>query len=394
MTLKPLTIQGNLVKLEWSKLDNSSLVSYAIVRILDTVNLGNYGSVKYINIDKTVTSYTDTLVLNPYVQYYVIAYVTSTNYQSANVQSNKETYMRTDIDFAAMAATDALYDRNNKQLYVYSSAGMISVYDLASAKFVRTLNSNATIGACDLAMYNGKLELYVPRNDGWVFIYDAATLTQINQVNVGTAAYYVANNNGKLFVTSTASYSYTYNVTVYDRATLTPVTQASYYYNSPRMALVPGTNTELYAVHESGYLMHLRYDAQGKFISGYRNISTASSGVSTPLAVYADASHVLLGNGQIIDSTMTTVVSLPRGTLNYFGFAIDDAGGIIYAATTAPSIQAYNMSNYQAGKKYATVGNPVKVFYDNGKLITVSVNGDAGSQVNYPTGNFTFVEQL
>ncbi|MDR3680809.1 MAG: hypothetical protein P4L41_12665 [Flavipsychrobacter sp.] len=395
IVLQPVTVTGNLVKLEWSRLSNDSLQSYIVARVTDTGNLSNIGSVKYITVDKSVTTYTDTLPVNPYVQYYIMANVLSANYQGANIQSNKQTYVRTDIDFAAMAARDALYDRNNKQLYIYSLTGIISVYDLASKKFVRTLNTNSTIGTCDMALYNGKLELYVPRNDGWVFIYDAATLTQIDQVSIGSNAYSVTCNNNKLFISATLT-NYNNTVVVYDRTTRTTLTpNTGVYYSTAPLILIPGTNTEFFCVDNSSEVLRFRFDAQGNYIVQKISAISGNYQLSNPAVVYPDGSKVICGsNGVIVDSNLHTAITLPYGNLYFTNFAIDGVGSTIYAATNALSVQTYNMGSYVLDKTYPTQGNPIKVFYDNGKLITVSLNGAAGTFYSYPSGNFTFVEQL
>jgi len=395
ITLKPITMTGKTVKLEWSKLINDSLISYTIVRVTDTTagNTNTNNTLTFINVAKTVTEYTDTLVLSPYAQYYVMANVKSL-YYSLPIQSNKETYYRTDIDFSAMVAQDALYDRTAQQIYIYSSAGNIAVYDLASKKFVRSINTNATIGTCDMAMYNGKLELYVPRNDGWVFIYDAATLTQTDQISVGNTASSITCNNGKLFVSATNNY-YSNVVLAYDRATKTSVTpNTGYYYSTSYLALIPNTNSEFFCVDNSSQVLLFRFDAQGNYVSQSISAISGNYQFSNPAVVYPNGSKVICGSyGVIVDSNLRTAVALPRGNVTYTSFAIDGTGNTIYAATNNKSIQAYDMGNYQLTKNYSTVGSPVKVFYNNGKLITVSVTAPT-PYYYYTSGEYTFVEQL
>ena len=167
ITLFAPKVSGNLVTLNWSKLNNSLLNTYVIVRITDTTDTQ---SAVTITVNKETNSYIDTLPLASYVQYYVKSALSLYSYPGT-VFSNKEMVSRTDLNFTDIIPMDALYDRDSRQLYLYSATGDIAIYDVQSKKVIKQIATGVKLGYCALGTFSGTKELYVSRADGWLFIY-------------------------------------------------------------------------------------------------------------------------------------------------------------------------------------------------------------------------------
>lgn len=396
VVLEPIKVTGNIATLNWSVLNNDSLQSYFIYRTTDSTSAQQIAAY-YKRVDKGTNKLIDTLPMAPYVQYYVVAQMSSTStypYYNNNVkQSNKQAYARTDIDFLSFTPMDVLYDKDNHQLYAYSSAGDIAIYNMQSKKFIKKITTNATIGYCDLGIYNGKTELYVPRNDGWLFIYDATTLTQIDQINIGTSITSTVYNSGVLFISTS---SYNNNFATYSRATKALITQTGYYSsNNVRMKKIPNTNTEFLGIDGSSQVYDYIFDNNGKYLSQKSNSIYPNMGYnsSSLLEIFPDGSNFITSNtGIIIGRDLKYVSTLPHGNISYMSFCFDISARLIYAGCSIKTIQAYSMDNYQLVKTINTQGYPTKIFYDNGAIISVSSTSSSSSYY-YPTG-YAFIEQF
>ena len=391
IVLSTLQVSGTQVTLKWSKLNEDSLTAYIIERVTDTVNTTS-ASVTSIAVDKNTTQYIDTLPVAPYVQYYVVAQRSTVSYTTPII-SNKQTYARTDITFMAISPEDVLYDRTNRMLFLYSSAGDIIRYDLQNKVVSKQIAAQANIGYCDIATYNGAEELYVPRSDGWLFIYDATTLAQIDQINIGTSLYSVACNNGILYVSGTSSIgSSSSMIFAYNRATKSLVSSTNTEDNV-RLKLIPGSSSEFLGVSYYSDPYYVKFDNTGHFVS--QQMGYLSSYDLNPVAfeIFPDGSKFISsGAGIIVSKTLVYVSSLPHGSLSFSSFDFDNTNQLIYAGCTTNEIQAYSMGTYQLSKTINTTGIPTKMFYDNGTVISVSTNGS--SSYYYTTGAYTFVEQF
>ncbi len=360
------TVSGNKITLRWSKLNNNALISYSLKRMTDTTNTQ---AITSINVVANDTEYTDTLTLNTYVQYYVVANI----FSSASIVSNKETYARTDVDLIALTPVDALYDKVDNKICVYSTKGDIAVYDVASKKMIKQIATQANVGYCDLGIYNGKEELYVPRSDGWLFIYDVVTLNQTDQINIGSSVYSVTYNNGILFISGNNTNSNDI-IFSYSRATKLMISYQNSV-NNVRVKLRPGSNSAFLGLDNYDNFYACRFDNAGYFLSqryGYLNSYTTY--VSSFEIFQGGNSLISAPDGVIVDSNFNYVSSLPHGSNTLNTFAFDSSVGLIYAGTNLKAIQAYSMSNYQLTQTINTLGYPVKIFYNNDSLISVSTN--------------------
>lgn len=380
-------VSGKIITLNWSKLVSDSLESYTLVKVTDTINSQSTMS---LVIDKNITTFTDTMPLAPYVQYYVVANVLTRSYYATPIISNKQTCTRTDISFIATSPTDAIYDRSTHMMYIYNSTGDINIYDVQNKKSVLKVNVNATIGYCDLGTYNGVRELYVPRSDGWLFIYDATTLKQIDQINVGSPLGCVVSNNGKLFMSGNSNSA---ALASYDRATKALVSQ-TYLWDNPRLKLIPNSNSEFFGIGSgTSQAYYYKFDNGGVYVSQltqYLNNYYLSPGI---FEVMPDGnSFISTSAGIIVNKSLAYVASLPHGNMNFTSFDFDNTNRLIYAGCQVQSIQAYSMDTYLLSKTIGTQGFPFKVFYDNGAIISLSLTSYQYSYNGYPV--YTFVEQF
>jgi hypothetical protein len=382
ITLDALKVSGNLVTLSWSKLANDSLSDYIIAKVVDST-IPQY--ITNIHVDKSKTSYVDTLPMTPYVRYYVVAQL-----PTRVIKSNTQTSVRTDVTFIKMSPKDAVYDRGTRKLYIYSADGNMALYDVANKTISKQITMDATVGYCALGNYSGTTELYVPRTDGWLFIYNAATLEQIDQINIGSQLYSVTVNDEKLYVTK---YDYSEGIVCYSRATKSKLssTNAS---DIKRLRLVPGTNSEFFGAGDYSSASYFKFSNTGSFISQQSKYLSSYYMYSDIFEIFPDGSKFITGgSGIIVDKDLTYVSTLPHGSTTFTSFDFDNTNNLVYASCNSKTIQAYAMSNYQLTRTVNTLGYPKKIFYDNGTLLSVSLSGyDPYSYYNYST--YCFVEQF
>jgi hypothetical protein len=324
----------------------------------------------------------------PYVQYYVVAYLSSA---TADVPtSNKETYVRTDIAFMTLSPMDAIFDRPNQQLFIYSSTGQIAVYNLQSKKCTNQIATNATIGYCDIGPYNGVEELYVPRSDGWLFIYNASTLAQIDQINVGVPLIGVANSNGILYMCSSTNI----NVISYSRATKAQIVEAPVN-TIGRIKLIPNTNSQLVGICGSTEIYRLLFNSGGGYVS-FKWLSPVSSAISPSIVeMFPNGTEFITSSfGSIYDTSLTYVATLPHGNVSYTSFDFDTTDQLIYAGCTTKTILSYSMNTYILANTINTQGYPAKVFYNNGAVLSVSTNYEPQPYAGSSATVYAFVEQL
>lgn len=383
------TVAGNIATISWSKLNNDSLVSYMLVRVTDTT-VSTSQSTMYKILDKSVTQITDTLPLTPYAQYYVMAQLPATSYPRS-ITSNKVKYSRTDISFMSIIPKDVLYDRSSRQLYIYSASGDIAIYDVAGKSIVKQIATTANIGFCDIGTYNGRKELYVPRTDGWLFIYDAQTLDQIDQINVGTQLFCVVYANGILFVSNYSSSSD--NIVSYNRADKKLVSK-TYGSSASRLKLIPGSNLEFLTINYSSQITRYIFDNRGTYVSQQSGYPANTALSAEIFEMYADGSHFITSAaGTIVNKSLAYVSTLPHGNIAFTSFDFDNTNNLIYAGCSTKAIKTYAMDNYQLTKTINTMGYPVKVFYDNGEIISVSSN--SGNPYSGSSSQlYTFIERF
>ncbi len=384
ITLDVPEVAGRNVVVKWTKTGKADLAMCQLYRRTDSVNGGWMG----VMIDVNAGQYIDTLSTLPYVQYYM---VTVSKKTQTEVQSNGVTYVRNDIDLISILPKDALFDRDGRVLYVYSGDGDILAYDIATRKTLKKVSTGCETGFCALGAYNGKKELYVARKDGWVFVYDAATLTQTAQLNIGIDVYSVQYANGKLFV---SHYVNPNTLEVFDRATMAKIWGESDV-DLLRMIAVPGTNTQMLCASAASTRMY-RYLFNSVGLLVNKQMVTSETYGATPEAfeLFPDGNRIITSQqGTILNANMGYVSALPRGSMAFSSFDFGNTAGQIYAGCRIRAVQAYAISDYQLVKTTATIGYPVKVFYDNGSVICISTLNDP--QFYYPAdGPQAFVERV
>ncbi len=348
ITLATPSISDNLVHLSWSKLNTPYLRSYIVARVPDT--LSPQTSV-FFTVDKDITEFIDTLPMTPYVQYYVVASISSSS--GAVITSNKINHTRSETTFMAFAPMDALIDRTTHLAYIYSISGDIAIYDLQNKSIVKQISTQATLGYCDMATYNGKKELYVPRNDGWLFIYDASTLEQIDQIHVASQLFSVAANNGMLYINGSASSSGS-TIICCSRSTKTQVSTVNSTYNA-RLKLIQGTNSEFIGISQYNESSYYRFDNAGVFVSQQSGSLSSYYLSNSIFEMFPNGSSFISGaSGVIASKSLSFITSLPHGNMSFTTFDFDNSHQLIYTGTTTKSIQTYSMVDYQLTKTTST----------------------------------------
>lgn len=385
-TTVPITISletpvqnGQLVTLTWTAVTSDSLVSYTIYKSPDTT----VAPPVQIAVSKGTNTYTDTLPLTPYVKYYVVA-----NLKARETQSNAQVWSRTDMTFMNLTAVDALLDSAGQLLYVYDLKGNMAVYDLQHNKADTQINLQSNTGYCGLGTYNGTKELYVPREDGYIYIYNAVTLALIDQFHVGGGLVNVVYSNGLLYTSAqVGGYFYLF---AYNRATKAQVSQVVTN-EGVHIRQVAGTTTNFYAMSEANELYFFRYDAGGN-LQYVKDTTIFASVAADQVVMFPGAAALLLtGDGVIYTDSLQQSGSLPSGA-TYVDYCFDAANSLVYAGTTNNVIQAYNTTTFSLTKTIATQGTPVKLFFYNGHVLSVSTATFRPSYYSTESQTFTFTE--
>lgn len=368
IVLNDVKVTSDSLQISWSKLDTVNFYQYTLYRKDDAS--AQMIPVKQL-FKKDQTSISDASVpYSPIVQYQVVGTLLS----GVSISSNIVSYLRMDIKTLPLNPFDVIYSSTDHLLYFFETSGMISIYDLQKGEFVRTLNTQATIGYCDFGVYNNKKELYVPRNDGWIFVYDAVTLEKITQINIGLSTSCVVSDNNVLYV-STAAWTQR-PLKVYSRATGQKISETGDF-ELTRFKKVPNTNTDLLEITinigptDQDYYKFL---TDGTFISHtddrYHGDYPLDAGI---FEFFPDGNkYITSSNGAIYNTTMTYEASLPRGTLNFTTFTFNKTDQLIYAGCQSKNIEVYSMSDYSHVKTIATKAYPYKIFDDNGKILCIS----------------------
>ncbi|MBW3128478.1 hypothetical protein [Hymenobacter profundi] len=394
IVLQDLVLAGDSIKLTWSKLEDATLKEYRVVRREETNGPESILNRFYPPSGSSLaTKFTDDAV--PYVptlEYQVVGVLTS----GQMVNSNIVTHKRPEIKIINAVPFDVQFDSQRRVLYFFENDGKISQYDLAKSQVTKSIKTDATIGYCDFATYNGTPELYVPRNDGWIFIYNAETLDKIDQFNVGSPATCVVANHDLLFVAANNS-SWPYRpVQVYSRASKTLVSQSTYYTSgNPRLKRIPNTDTELLSIGSSNQ-QYYSFSPKGDLLNqsqGYYSNYPLDANI---LELFPSSRKYLSSSSGVIYSiSQGYEASLPKGNLAYTSFLIDAAERYIYAGTSTKSVEVYTNNNYVQTRSIKTKAYPYRLFQDGSNgLLCISSTTPSASIYYYNTPSKFVIEQL
>ncbi len=374
-------VSGNKVVIRWSSLGSAPVQSITLTRADSARRI-----VSVISLAPTATEYADTFLLSRNIQYFVTARVVGGSIDQT-VVSNTQNFTRPDIEFLGIVPNRALFDRDSRSLLMTSLEGDIALYDLDNKRTVRQIATATGITGFSLGTYNGRKELYVSRYDGWLFIYDATTLDLVEQINIGMGMGNAVYNDGKFFI-STGSIGAT--LIAYDRATKTKISDTAGYFSYMALRMLPGTATSLIGIYSTGQVQRFNFNSSGVFLSEQTSAFFTQDIAISPFEVYPDGEKFITsGSGTIFSKDLQYLSGLPHGSVYFNSFDFDNTNRHIYAGCTEQQVSVYSMDNYQFIKTIQTKGYPIRVFYDNGTVISVS--SDYGSP-NY--SSVTFVERL
>jgi len=396
IVLQDLEITGDSIKLTWSKLDDASLREYQVIRreeangpqtILNSRFYNPIGSLPNNKFTDEAVPYVPTL------EYQVVGVLSS----GQNISSNIVTYNRPNIKTISATPFDVQFNSQRQVLFFFESDGKISQYDLNKSQLVKSIKTDATIGYCDFATYNGTPELYVPRNDGWVFIYNAETLEKIDQFNVGSTATCVVANNDLLFISANSS-SWPYRpLRVYSRASKTLVSQTNDYNSITRLKRIPNTDTDLLGITANGGSSNQYYSfsSKGVLLSQFQGYSNYPLDANIFELFPSSRKYLSSSSGIIYSNTLAYEASLPKGNLVYTSFYVDPAEQYIYAGTTTKSVEVYTTNNYVQTRSIKTKAYPFRLFSNGSNgLLCVSSTTPSSNFYYYNVPSKLVIEQL
>lgn len=365
--LNELKIEGNTAKLSWTPSNKRAFTIYYIMRKTvageQEVQIGNTSDSTFTDNDLPYT--TD-------VSYFVRAFSPASG--GGHITSNTQTFSRPDIYTYSSPVFDAKFDKANRLVYFFERSGTVSAYDLDAKKITKNIISNATIGYCDIGIYNRSKELYIPRNDGWIFVYDAITFEKKDQINVGPEVHSVVADNGLLFA-SVAQQGGS-SIKVVNRSSKNIISQTGEW-NGVRLKKIANTSTDILAM--SMFISPIDVDYYSFNTDGtlkYHKDDTYHGTYELDFAIYEmfpNGNKFITGSGgSIYSKDMVFEATLPRGNLSFLGYGFDENGQVIYAGSKTKTVEAYSLSGYTHLRSYKTNLYPRYIFKDGNHLLCLS----------------------
>ncbi|WP_426667516.1 hypothetical protein ACPPVU_15950 [Mucilaginibacter sp. McL0603] len=383
-------VTGDSLKISWSMLDTAVFANYTLLR--KDYSDGQMNSIKQLYQKNQTFVYDNAVPYSPTVQYQVVGSLASGQTISSNVIS----YSRPNIQLLNVSPFDIIYSDNDQVLYFFEKSGKISIYSIAQNTIIKSVNTMATIGYCDLGTYNGRKELYVPRNDGWVFIYDATTLEKIDQISTGLSNSCVVFNNNNLYV-STAAWTMR-PLKVYSRINGTKISENGDF-ELTRFKHVPNTDFDLLEITinigptDQDYY---HFSTSGVFLSHTNDLYHGDYPLDASIfEFFPDGSkYITSSSGAIYNKDMTYQISLPRGNLSFTTFVLNQTEKLIYAGCQTKNIEVYSMTDYNHVRTISTKAYPYKIFDMGNQLLCIS--SATGSNCIYctPSINNIVIEKV
>jgi hypothetical protein len=182
------------------------------------------------------------------------------------------------------------------------------------------------------------------------------------------------------------------SIVSYDRTTKVKLYDTAYVYTGMNLKLLPGVNTEIIGIYgSSGLCKKLSFSNDGALQSIKSGNSISSYISSNGFEVMPSGDKIITATyGTIINSNLEQVTVLPHGSVYLTSFDFDEANRLIYCGTSLQELHTYSIDNYQLVKRIPTKGYPIRVFYDNGAVISVSAETSSYSS----SSSITFIERL
>lgn len=390
--LNDLDIQGDTVKLSWSKLDTASFIKYVVAR-RDFDGAELYAMGNEIQSKETTEAVDVNVPYSPDVTYQILGYLSD----DSIIFSNAVNYHRPDITALDLIPFDVIYHPEDDLLYFFERPGRISIYDLKAKQVTKQIDTGGKISFSDFEVYQGREELYVPRDDGWVFIYDARTLEKVDEINIGATSSSVISNNNILFISNISWIDKT--LKVYNRATKQVISQSGGA-ESVRFKKIPHSSTKLLGARlGSGHPHYYQFDANGSIENNFYGQYSDYGMSANIFEVFPNGEkYIMSSNGAIFNIDLSYDKSLPRGSLRFMGFAFNQQGDLIYGATTTRSIEVYSTRDFEHIKTIPTKAYPFRIFVTDDAVISVSlaslINGEVDHYSFYGLGNKVIMEVL
>ncbi|WP_257657041.1 YncE family protein [Parapedobacter lycopersici] len=379
VVLNKLDIQGNTVKLSWSKLDTDKAYKYEVLR-RDFDGADFYPIGEQILLPKETTETVDmTVPYSPNVSYQV-----RVRLSSSTISSNIVNYQRPDITLLDLIPFDAFYHPTDKSLYIFERGGRISIYDLNAQQLTKQIDTRSVIGFPIFETYQGREELYVPRNDGWVFVYDAKTLEKVDQISTGIPSTSVVLNNDTLFVSTDDSGRK--HLKLYNRITKQFISEAAGD-GFARLKKIPDSNTKLLAITLNVSPVQLHYyqfDNQELIEGNAYDLYHENYDIDASIfEFFPDGKkYISSSNGAIYNIDLSRDKYLPRGDLQFRGFAFNQQGDLIYGASTTKSIEVYSAQGLEHIKSIPTKAYPFKIFVTDDAVISLGLASVYNGYIN------------
>ncbi|NOQ27114.1 MAG: hypothetical protein GQ564_17275 [Bacteroidales bacterium] len=366
LALKEITIENNLIKLEWNKPYLQGFSYYAIYRSESPIydySSYNYNSIAQIyDVDETV--YFDNLFLEENIYYTIVAFTSNNDPLISNMQK----FTRNDV-VIFKRPMDVVFSPENNFVFIFSERNIYSLdYETMEITDSIILNSDENYGS--IGNYNGKDELYIACSDGYARIYDINSLNEINNINVGgNVRSIVSDNYNNLYIKVYKNYDG--EIYSYDRVSLNLIDKYTGWFDyDGKIKHFKNSNRIIEKTANNSYLGYYNHDENANFtLVDYEYISGISNDLD--FEIFNENDNVIVGNeGLIYSSNLEYLGQIgEQYTDSYSSFFIDD---YIYAANfEKKKIELFNKFTYAPVKSYSTNLYPTKVFKSNNELILI-----------------------
>nr|WP_249365686.1 hypothetical protein [Cytobacillus citreus] len=210
--------------------------------------------------------------------------------------------------------------------------------------------------------------------EGAIAIIDTATFTLAEQFNIDIDPFDIV-ADGKSIYVSSGSGQWT-NIKGYSRETLLETSKSGSVYHKSFLEMHPSLD-KLYVIDTTvsprDVECHLIVD--GKITTGYDSPYHGDYQLNTNMTISPDGKYIFNGSGVIMIASDAKAMNMKYLTKLYFPFeqiTFNMNEGFFYTSY-GKNLDVYNYKTMEREKHYVMSGDIQNVFYQNGKLVIISV---------------------
>ena len=293
-------------------------------------------------------------------------------------------------------------DEAKKNIYLYLSDLIREVVIHPSQPIIYALNENKdvleinyetnsvkrlTMNLVPERIYFNNNELYVAllkgthspywwdeNQEGAIAIIDTASFTLAEQFDVDIDPFDIVADGKSIYVSSGSGQRT--NIIGYSRETLLETSRIGSVYHKSFLEMHPNLD-RLYVIDTalSPRDVECYFIVDGKITTGYDSPYHGDYQLNTNMTISPDGKYIFNGSGVIMIASDSKAMNMKYLTKLYFPFehiTFNMNEGFFYTSS-GKNIDVYNYKTMEREKRYVMSGDIQNVFYQNGKLVIISV---------------------